>query len=74
MTRDWIQKKIKVNFLLLFDNQNIFFSKEFLAWSQGQGHKLISQKKLWQYQNSYVHLHWKEEIVLHYLEFFLQHL
>ena len=45
MTKDWIQKKIKVNFLQLFDNQNIFFLKEFLAWSQGQGHKLISQKK-----------------------------
>ena len=38
-------RKINVNFLKLFDNQN-FFPKEFLVWWQGQGHKLISPKKI----------------------------
>ena len=53
------KEKLKLAF---YSYQNIFFSKEFLAWSQGQGHRLISQKKLWQYQNSHLHLHQKEEI------------
>ena len=68
------KRKINVKFLKLFDNQNIFFSKGFLLWWQGQGHKLIYQKKLWQYQNSHLDLYQKEEIALHNLEFSPQHL
>ena len=68
------KEKLKLTFYsYLIIKTSSFQKKSFMA-TRSRSQTNFSKKKLWQYQNSHLHLHQKEEIVLHYLQFSLQHL
>ena len=63
------KEKLKLTFYsYLIIKTSSFQKKSFMA-TRSRSQTNFSKKKLWQYQNSHLHLHQKEEIVLHYLQF-----
>ena len=69
-----VKEKLKLTFYsYLIIKTSSFQKKSFMA-TRSRSQTNFSKKKLWQYQNSHLHLHQKEEIVLHYLQSSSQHL